>query len=157
MNAPEPPPPTALTPLVGVWQGTGTGDYPTTGSFAYLETLELVLHPKGFVVHSQRTQAADDGRPLHAEVGYWRTPGPGRLELVLAHPTGVTEVCEGSVEEGVFHLRSTGVGCSGSAKPVQSLERWYRVDGDVLRYRLSMGAVGEPHQPHLEGELRRIG
>lgn len=145
-----------LAPFVGVWEGRGDGEYPTIDAFVFLETLEIARHPKGFLTHSQRTTDAHDGRPLHAEVGYWRVPGPGRVELVLVHPTGVAEVCEGGIEEGVVHLRSTTIGCSGSAKPVQTLERWYAVEGDVLRYRLSMGAVGVAHQPHLEGELHRI-
>ena len=65
----------------------------------------------------------------------------------------MSEVCEGDIEAVVVHLRSIVVGCSGSAKPVQSLERWYEIEGDILRYHLSMGAVGVAHQHHLEGEL----
>ena len=142
-------PTAAFDALVGRWEGTGVGEYPTIDPFAYAETLEISRHPKGFLVHHQRTQAADDGRPLHAEIGYWRQPAPGRIELVLAHPTGVTEVCEGGVEDGIVHVRSSVVGCTDSAKPVESLERWYDIEGDVLGYRLSMGAVGVAHQHHL--------
>ena len=157
VNEPSGPPAQdhLLDILVGVWEGDGLGFYPTIESFGYRETLEIRRHPKGFLVHQQRTSHADDGRPLHAEIGYWRSPSPGRFELVLAHPTGVTEVCEGSAEGTSIHLRSTDVGCSGSARTVQSLERWYEIDGDTLTCRLSMGAVGVAHQAHLEATLRR--
>lgn len=146
-----------LALLAGNWRGTGRGTYPTIEPFDYTEDLTITLHPKGFLVHQQRTEAVSDGRPLHAEVGYWRAPGPDRVELVLAHPTGVSEVCEGDIDAGRVHLRSIVVGCSGSAKSVQSLERWYEIEGDILRYHLSMGAVGVAHQHHLEGELHRVG
>ncbi len=146
-----------LALLVGSWRGSGHGVYPTIEPFDYLEELDIVVHPKGFLVHQQRTRATDDGRPLHAEMGYWRAPASGRAELVLAHPTGVTELCEGTVSGHAVHVTSTVVGCSTSAKDVQRLERWYEIDGDVLRYRLSMAAVGVAHQHHLAGELRRGG
>ena len=144
-----------LSLLIGAWRGTGHGIYPTIEPFDYTEELDIVAHPKGFLVHQQRTRAEDDGRPLHAETGYWRAPAPGRVELVLAHPTGISELCEGTVDGDVVHVTSTVVGCSATAKDVQRLERWYEIDGDVLRYRLSMAAVGLEHQHHLAGELRR--
>lgn len=141
--------------LIGTWEGSGRGYYPSIDPFGYAEVFEVRATPKGFLTHQQRTTHADDGRPLHVETGYWRVPEPGRAELVLAHPTGVVEVCEGDIATGSVHVRSTTVAGTASAKPVASLERWYEVEGDVLRYRLSMGAVGLAHQPHLEAELRR--
>lgn len=141
--------------LVGTWEGVGAGEYPSVPGFSYVEVLEIGLSPKGFLTHSQRTRHVTEGTPMHAELGYWRTVGAGHVELVLAHPSGVTEICEGTVDNHVVHVRSVLVGCATTAKPVQSLERWYSVEGDVLRYRLSMGAMGLIHQPHLVGELQR--
>jgi hypothetical protein len=79
---------------------------------------------------------------------------------VLAHPTGITELDEGTLEVThaglVLELRSTAVGLSGSAKDVTAVERHIEVEGDRLHYRLAMAAVGEPMTHHLEARLTRM-
>jgi len=148
-----------LAPLLGVWAGQGAGKYPTIEPFAYLEEVSFGHVGKPFLSYTQRTKAADDGRPMHAEVGYLRAPAPGRIELVLAHPTGVAEIAEGtlSVEQGLIEieLETTNIGRTGSAKEVTALGRSIRVDGDELTYTLRMGAVGQPLQDHLTATLHR--
>ncbi|HEY5854322.1 MAG TPA: FABP family protein [Aldersonia sp.] len=149
----------ALAPLLGTWAGEGAGEYPTIASFGYHEEVVFAHVGKPFLAYRQRTQAVDDGRPLHAETGYVRTTVPGRIELVLAHPTGITEVEEGSMElngdDLVIELASTAIGLTTSAKLVTALARSIRVTGDQLSYRLQMAAVGFPLQHHLAATLRR--
>lgn len=150
---------TALAPLIGRWTGRGSGKYPTIEPFDYLEEVVFSHVGKPFLSYGQKTSSPANGAPMHAETGYLRVPEPGRAELVLAHPTGITEIAAGSyaVTDGVieFDLPATTIGLSPSAKEVAALRRVMRVDGDELSYTLQMGAVGQPLQDHLVAVLRR--
>ena len=152
----------ALAPLLGTWAGRGRGKYPTIQTFEYLEEVVFSHVGKPFLVYTQKTKAVADGRPLHAETGYLRVPQPGRVELVLAHTNGITEIDAGtySVTGDVgdvieVELSSTAIGLAPTAKEVNELGRSLRVAGDDLSYTVRMGAVGQPLQDHLAAVLHR--
>ncbi|BBY32105.1 fatty acid-binding-like protein [Mycolicibacter minnesotensis] len=150
-----------LAPLLGTWAGRGSGVYPTIPSFDYLEEVVFSHVGKPFLVYGQKTTSPTDGLPLHAEVGYLRVPEPGRIEWVLAHPSGITEIEVGSYAvtgNGVeLQMSAPTIGLAPTAKAVTVLSRRYRLSGDELSYTLDMGAVGQPAQNHLTATLHRTG
>lgn len=149
----------ALAPLLGTWAGKGAGNYPTIPRFDYLEEVTFSHVGKPFLAYAQKTRAVADGKPLHAETGYLRVPQPGHVELVLAHPSGITEIEVGtySASGGPIEMQmsTTSVGLTPTAKEVTALSRSFRIDGDELSYTVRMGAVGQPLQDHLAAVLHR--
>jgi hypothetical protein len=145
--------------LLGTWVGDGTGRYPTVEPFAYREEVTFAHVGKPFLAYAQRTWHNDDGRPLHAETGFWRLNGGDRVEVVLAHPTGVVEIEEGRLgadgDTHVIELVATSVACTPSAKKVTALARRLRSTANEIRYELDLGAVGQPLQVHLQATLRK--
>jgi len=152
----------ALAPLLGTWAGRGTGKYPTIQPFEYFEEVVFSHVGKPFLAYGQKTRAVSDGKPLHAETGFLRVPQPGRIELVLAHPSGITEIEVGTyvVSGDVIELESEtnpigAIGLTPTAKEVTALGRSLRIAGDELSYTVRMGAVGQPLQDHLTAVLQR--
>ncbi len=145
-----------LAAFVGTWKGAGEGHYPSIADFGYTEQIELHTVPgKPRLVYRSVTRAADDGRALHDESGFFRVVGEGLVELVVAQGGGVIEAADGVVDGAEIVLTSTSVVGTPTAKEVTATERRYRVVGDTLTYEIAMAAVGLPLQPHLQATLHR--
>lgn len=142
-----------LTFLIGTWKGTGRGEYPTIESFTYAEEITFGHIGKPFLTYQQRTRSPE-GLPLHTEFGYVR-PVAGGVELILAQPTGVTEIHIGTADGHSLVFTTYDVGLSPTAKEVRSVRRAITVEDDALTYRLDMAAVGQEEQFHLEATLLR--
>jgi THAP4-like, heme-binding beta-barrel domain len=142
--------------LTGEWRGDGRGEYPTVDEFRYVEECRFTTAPMPFLVYTQATRDPETGEAMHAETGYWRPGGPGRVEATIVHANGWVEVAAGTVVGNVVEVTSTAlVGTPTAEDDVAVLQRRIEVDGDILRYTLDMAACGHPLVRHLEAELRR--
>lgn len=146
--------------LIGTWHGEGHGHYPTISDFRYIETVTFTALPgKPFLRYEQRTRHLDTGAPMHTELGFLRPQPDGSIELILAQPTGQTELLHGTAEliddRATLTFDESTVSNSRTSKPVESTARTYSIDGDVLTTTFDMAAAGQPSQRHLDSVLRK--
>lgn len=145
-----------LVSLLGTWIGDGDGHYPTIEPFRYVEEVTFGHVGKPFLTYQQRTRHADTQQPLHAETGYLRGLGDADYELVIAQPTGFTEIHSGTLEaDGVLELRLDHLGRAPTAKPVHRVRRRFVLEGDALVYDLWMAHADTPESHHLHARLLR--
>ena len=146
--------------LLGRWEGAGVGGYPTIESFQFGQEITFGHNGKPFLSYVSRTWLLDadgtPGRPLATETGFWRPQAGGRLEVMLAHPTGIVEIYLGEVTGTKIEMATDLVASTESAKEVRAGRRLYGLVGADLAYAFDMAAVGQPLQPHISAQLKRV-
>jgi THAP4-like, heme-binding beta-barrel domain len=146
--------------LLGEWEGAGVGGYPTIESFRFGQELSFSHNGKPFLIYRSRTWRLDDtgqlGAPLGTETGYWRPKPGGRIEVIIAHPTGIAEIYLGDVTGTQVELSTDVVVRTETAKEVTAGHRLYGLIGEDLGYAYDMAAVGQPLQSHLSAQLKRV-
>jgi hypothetical protein len=163
-EAPAPVMHEALAPvafLLGRWEGAGVVGYPTIESAQFGQEITFSHNGKPFLIYSSRTWLLDAdgqiGRPLAVESGYWRPQPDGQLEVVLAHPTGITEIYLGEVTGTKIEMATDAVVRTSTAKEVTAGRRLYGLIGTDLAYAYDMAAMGQPLQAHASAQLKRVG
>ena len=146
----------ALAFLLGTWRGEGEGEWPRGEPFRYGEEMTFEHVGEPFLMYSQRSWSPDDEGPIHFERGFLRPGVPGRVELVLAHPIGMTEVAEGTIEGQLIEVVSSAVSLTSTASPVTELRRRIEVRGDVLSYELHMAMTDIALISHVWARLTRV-
>ncbi|MGH3392024.1 MAG: FABP family protein [Actinomadura sp.] len=146
--------------LLGEWEGAGVGGYPTIESFRFGQEISFSHNGKPFLIYRSRTWRLDDtghlGAPLGTETGYWRPQPGGRVEVIIAHPTGIAEIYLGDVTGTQVELSTDVVVRTETAKEVTAGHRLYGLIGEDLGYAYDMAAVGQPLQSHLSAQLKRV-
>jgi hypothetical protein len=146
--------------LLGDWEGAGVGGYPNIESFRFGQEISFRHIGKPYLMYTSRTWRLDDegnlGAPLAQETGYWRAPGGGRVELVLAHPTGIAEIYIGETTGTRVELSTDLVARTETAKDYTAGHRLYGLIGEDLGYAYDMAAEGQGLQSHLSAQLKRV-
>lgn len=145
--------------LLGTWQGNGHGDYPTIEKFEFGQELIFTHDGRPFFHYMSRTWIVDENgekvRDAAIETGFFRAKPDGKLEVVLAHSSGIIEAWYGEAAGGKLEIATDAIGRTASAKEVSGGKRLYgNVEGDLL-YAYDMAAEGQPLQPHLWARLQR--
>jgi THAP4-like, heme-binding beta-barrel domain len=159
--------------LLGRWRGTGKGDYPTIKSFDFAQEVTFSHVGKPYVIYTSRTwrlQTDDSGElvrdehgapvrlePLATEAGFWRPQPNGTVEVLLSHPTGITEIYMGIFRSLTsIEMITDQVLRTPTAKPYERGKRLYGLvpsktrEGEKdLAYAFDMEAMGQPMTPHL--------
>jgi hypothetical protein len=163
----DPAPPAlheALAPvsfLLGRWEGAGVVGYPTIESAQFGQEVTFSHNGKPYLIYSSRTWLLDEegrtGRPLAMETGFWRPLPDRQLEVLLVHPTGISEIYLGEVTGTKIEMATDAVLRTATAKEVTAGRRLYGlVEGD-LAYAYDLAAMGQPLQAHASARLKRAG
>ena len=145
--------------LLGDWEGAGVGGYPNIESFRFGQEVSFSHIGKPYLIYTSRTWRLDDegnlGEPLARESGYWRASGD-RIELVLAHPTGIAEIYIGEATGTQVELQTDVVARTETAKEYTAGRRLYGLIGEDLGYAYDMAAEGQGLQSHLSAQLKCV-
>ena len=167
-----------LSFLLGRWTGTGKGDYPTIEPFDFFQEVTFSHIGKPYLIYTSRSwRLATDGNgelerdsqgglvrlePLAVEAGFWRPQPEGKVEVLLSHPTGITEIYAGEFRSLTsIELVTDAVARTATAKPYTAGKRLYGLvpsqtrEGEKdLAYAFDMAAMGQPLTAHLWAVLR---
>jgi hypothetical protein len=157
-----------LSFLLGRWEGYGKGDYPTIEAFDFIQEVTFAHNGKPFLIYNSRSWRRETdadgqvtkGQPLGMETGFWRPQPDGGVEVVLAHPTGITEIYLGRVTGTRIDMATDAIARTATAKPVSAGKRLYGLIDSTARpgekdlaYAYDMAAMDQPLQPHLWAQL----
>ena len=149
-----------LSFLLGTWEGAGVVGYPTIESANFGQETSFTHNGKPYLIYSTRTWLlAQDGtflRPSHMEVGFWRPQPDNQLEVLLTHASGINELYVGTIDGTKIEIITDAVVRAATAKEVTAGKRLYGMIGNDLGYAYDMAAVGQPLQPHVSAQLKRV-
>ena len=139
-------------------------------SFHFAQEISFGNDGRPMLSYSSRSwllnESGERVRPLAAEAGFWRVRPGNRLEVLLSHPLGYSEVWVGDASvtaiDGLevvgakIELQTDVVARTESAKDYSAGMRIYGlVEGDLL-WAFDMAAMGHPMQSHLSARLVRV-
>ena len=145
--------------LVGVWEGTGEGGYPTIEPFSYRETTRFVERDDHPALHyEQRTWQREPDREVvsHWETGFLRISSDGSVTMLNAQGgRAETMIGEWHRQDGHWRIELTSTGYAGDDRVLRST-RSFQLDERLLTYEMSMETtVTKEIGLHLNAELSK--
>ena len=151
--------------------GVGVVGYPTMdGDIQVGQELNISHDGRPFLIHWSRTWRLDENgeriEPLAMESGFWRPLPDNEVELLLTHPTGISESWYGKVTvTGIVNAEITGarvelktdaIRRTSPAKEVTGGERLYGLVEGHIGWVYDMAALGVPMKSHASFHLTKV-
>lgn len=151
---------TRLLGLVGTWEGSGRGSFPTLADFDYREILDFSIDIEhGLLSYNQKTwRSTDDGEvESHRESGFVGVAADGGIEMSGSHGVDRVEVLAGVMtptEDG-FTLNLHSVVLGHDERMISSWRKLVLATDD-LSYEMGMATTAVPEgEQHLHAVLKR--
>jgi hypothetical protein len=150
----------SLRKLAEIWEGTGTGDYPTIENFTYRELFEVTVVADRSMLHylqqTWRTNVTPEA-PSHIETGFIIVTPDGAVHVLNAQGPDRVEVLTGRLtpKEDGFVVDLTSTSLANDDRMLESWRRW-TLDGDHFSYTMGMRTTALPAGAnHLTAVLQR--
>ncbi len=148
-----------LDQLLGRWEGTGSGEFPTLAAFTYRERLDVTEHDVGVVHYLQRTWrlSANDEVGSHVETGFITVRNDTTVEILNAQGSDRVEVLNGrwSTDDGVVSLELHSAALAHDNRMISSW-RNITITEHELSYVMGMSTTAFPNgATHLAATLQR--
>jgi hypothetical protein len=142
---------------LGSWEGEGHGHWEAEQPFRYRERLAIEAVPTRAILRvTQRTTVFASGDLSHTEMGFLRLFPDQSVELVVADPTGYSEIHTGRLQGGVLDLVPHSLSRSPTSRPLHRIQRRLQLDHDSLHTTVAIAVGEETVAPHVESWLHRV-
>lgn len=151
---------TRLSQLIGVWKGSGRGEFPTIEPFTYREVFEVTEAVAGQSLHYRQWTWRASVEPetiSHIETGFINLAPEAGVEILNAQGTDRVELLSGSMERTMvgFNISLRSKSIVGDDRMIASWREWQlAADGFSYSMGMSTGVVPDGAH-HLSAELRR--
>ena len=152
--------------MVGRWEGVGTVEHPSMPVHRFHQVLQIEQDGRPFLTFNSRSWVLDDASrdraPDASETAYLRVvpsqeeaPRTVDLEMVVAHPTGIVEVYDGTGGEGKLELATDLVARTATGPDYTAGKRLFGLVHGDLMWAYDIAAFGHPLTTYASAHLKR--
>lgn len=152
----------ALLPLVGVWEGEGEADTLERGEHRFGQQLVVSHDGENYLNWSSRCWTFDSGGAVdlvaYRESGFWRISEDDKLEVMVAHASGIIEMYYGApITQSAWEMATDVVLASPTGPSRGGAKRMYGiVEGGDLGWVEERVHPEKGLVPHMSARLTRV-